>query len=116
MIKFHADKVTHGVIICPYWPSQSWFPLLLDLLIGPPLIFPAGSVQDPDAMLPKHCQFLAWIIGSSPALRKEYLEILPSAPLGALSRKPWLGTKGIGENSQIGVIQGKLVKGICLLI
>ena len=116
LIKFHADKVTHGVIICPYWPSQSWFPLLLDLLIGPPLIFPAGSVQDPDAMLPKHCQFLAWIIGSSPALRKEYLEILPSAPLGALSRKPWLGTKGIGENSQIGVIQGKLVKGICLLI
>lgn len=114
--KFHTDRVASGVIICPYWPSQPWFPLLLDLLIGPPLLFPAGSVQDPDAMLPNHCQFLAWIIGISPALRKEYLETLPNAPSGALSRKPWLGTKGLGENSPIGVIQGKLVKVVCLLI
>ena len=112
--KFLTDKVTHGVIICPYWPSQPWFPLLLDLLIDPPLLFPAGSVRDPDKMLPNHCQFLAWSIGSLPALREEYRETLPNVPSRALSRKPWLGTKGIGENSPIGVIQGKLVTGVCL--
>ena len=114
LTKFRADEVARGVIICPYWPSQPWFPLLLELLIDSPIFFPAGSVQDPDEMLPNHCQFLAWSIGTLPALREGFLETLPNVPSGALSRKPWLGTKGIGENSPLGVIQGKLVTGNCL--
>ena len=112
--KFQADRVAHGVIICPYWPSQPWFPVLLELLIDHPLLFPAGSVRDPDAMLPNHCQFLAWSIGSLPALREEYLKMLRDAPSEVLSRRPWLGTKRIGGNSPIGLIQGKLVKVVCL--
>ena len=55
LTKFRADEVARGVIICPYWPSQPWFPLLFDLLIDSPLFFPAGSVQDPAEMLPNHC-------------------------------------------------------------
>ena len=112
--KFQADKVKRGVIICPYWPSQPWFPLLLDLLIDPPIIFPAGSVRDPDAMLPNHCQYLAWSIGTLPALREGYLETLPKLHSGALSRRLWSGTRGIGESSPLGSIQGKLVMGVYL--
>ena len=112
--KFVNDKVKHGLIICPYWPSQPWFPLLLDLLIDCPLFFPAGSIQDPDSMLPNHCQFLAWSIGTSSVLRMEFLETLPCAPSGALSREPWLGTKEVGEGSPLGVVKGRLVVGISL--
>ena len=107
--KFISDNVYHGVIICPYWPSQPWFPLLLELLIDDPILLPAGSIPDPELLLPKGCQFLAWSIGSSRVLKEEYLKILPFAPSKALLRKPWLGTKEIGENSPLGVVKNKLV-------
>ena len=112
--KFKADKVKRGVLVCPYWPSQPWFPLLLELLISPPIFIPAGSVMDPDKMLPNHCQFLAWTIGSLPALQEGYRETLPKLHSGALSGRPWLGTREIGESLPIGSIQGKLVTGVYL--
>ena len=37
--KFISDKTVHGLLICPYWPSQFWFPSLLDLLIAPLSLF-----------------------------------------------------------------------------
>ena len=37
--KFIADKTDHGLLICPYWPSQFWFCSLLDLLITPLSLF-----------------------------------------------------------------------------
>ena len=114
--KIINDNISHALLICPFWPSQPWFPSLLDLLIDVPLLFPAGSFQDPDAMLPDHCQFLAWSIGSSPAQKREFLTKLPYAPSGVLEERPWLGTKEIGENSPLGVVKGKLVTGKLLLM
>ena len=38
--KFKSDNTGHGLLICPFWPSQSWFPTLLDLLIAPLSFFP----------------------------------------------------------------------------
>ena len=114
--KILHDDVNNALLICPYWPSQPWFPSLLALLIDYPIFLPAGSVQDPDSMLPKHCQFLAWSIGTSPAQKLDYLRMLPSAPSGVLARKPWLGTKGIGESLPLGVVKGKLVMGKSLLM
>ena len=114
LIKFAYDNVKHGLIICPYWPSQPWFPLLLDLLIDFPLILPAGSVQDHDSILPRHCQFLALSIGTLPALKQEFLEKLPNVPLKVFQKRPLMGTNVIGAGSPIGVVQGKLVTGICL--
>ena len=100
----------------PILAFSPWFPSLLALLIDYPIFLPAGSVQDPDSMLPKHCQFLAWSIGTSPAQKLDYLRMLPSAPSGVLARKPWLGTKGIGESLPLGVVKGKLVMGKSLLM
>lgn len=38
LIKSKQDKAV-GVVVVPVWPSQSWFPLFLELLVDKPLVF-----------------------------------------------------------------------------
>ena len=35
--KIHANKA-EGILIVPFWPSQSWYPKLLRLLVEPPIV------------------------------------------------------------------------------
>ena len=35
--KIHANKA-EGILIVPQWPSQSWYPKLLRLLVVPPIV------------------------------------------------------------------------------
>ena len=49
---FLHQNIDFGFLICPFWPSQSYFPILLDSLIDDPLIFPA-SLLDEASLLPK---------------------------------------------------------------
>ena len=36
-----------GVLICPVWPTQAWFPMLMHMLISPPLILPSNVLSLP---------------------------------------------------------------------
>ena len=38
LVKIKQDRAS-GIIVVPNWPSQSWYPLFLDLLVGDPIIF-----------------------------------------------------------------------------
>ena len=107
--KFNNDKVLNGLIICPYWPSKPWFSNLLEMLIDFPLVFPDSSITDPSHLLPRHCRFLAWPIGSVLSQRLAFQEKLPSVNSKVLLKIPWLDTKDIGKNSVVGVLQSKLV-------
>ena len=107
--KFMADGTGRGLLICPYWPSQSWYPTLLNLLIAPPILLPAGSVVDKACRLPRHCRQVAWTIGSSPVARKEYLGTLQYVGSKGLIVRPSLLTSGAGQNSVIGSINGFLI-------
>ena len=107
--KFNNDKVLNGLIICPYWPSKPWFSNLLEMLIDFPLVFPDSSITDPSRLLPRHCHFLAWPIGSVLSQRLAFQETLPNVNSKVLSKIPWLDTKDIGKNSVVGVLQSKLV-------
>ena len=105
--KFLLDHTGHGVLICPYWPSQSWFPSLLDLLIFPPVLLPSDSVLDESCRLPRSCSLVAFIIGSNPADHMDYLRGLQSVGSGVSLEKPLSRTKGVGPGSVIGTIRGK---------
>ena len=107
--KFIADKVGHGLLICPYWPSQTWFPLILDLLIASPFLLPSGSVMDKDHRLPKHSRLLACPIGSIRQEQRVYREGLPRVHCVASSAKPLLDMKSIGVNSTIGFIENRKI-------
>ena len=107
--KFKSDNTGHGLLICPYWPSQSWFPSLLELLIAPPLLIPPALVVDEQLRLPKHCQLVGWIIGSSHAERMAYRGRLGCTVSGVSVKRPSLITKDIGQNSAIGIISGHVI-------
>ena len=109
LCKFIEDNVNHGLLICPYWPSQPWFSKLLDMLIDFPILFPAAEISDPSHQLPRSCRFLGWPIGSVNVHQQAFLKRLPDAPSKASQEIPWLGTRNTGENSVVGVVNGKLI-------
>ena len=107
--KFIADKVGHGLIVCPFWPSQTWFPLVLDLLIASPFLLPAGSVVDKDLRLPRHSRLLACPIGSVLQEQRVFREGLPRVLCAASSVKHSLDTRNIGANFTIGSIENRVI-------
>ena len=57
----HKIKEEHatGLIVVPHWPTQSWWPLLTNMLIQPPLLLPRQTNTlmlhaDPSAIHPLH--------------------------------------------------------------
>ena len=70
--KFISDAVGHGLVICPHWPSQSWYPTLLELLIDDPFLLSAESIQDPDSRAPSRFRALACPISSNRHLQEAY--------------------------------------------
>ena len=107
--KFISDKVGHGLLVCPYWPSQPWFPIILELLIASPFILPADSIMDENYRIPNLSRLLACPIGTSLQKQREFREGLPSVDSEALNVPLLLDTKNIGENSIIGFIENRII-------
>ena len=109
LAKFISDKVGHGLLICPYWPSQTWYPTLLELLIGPPLLLPPDSILDEDCKIPKHSRLLGGHIGLGHQEKQAYRNGLQSVPCEVIDSKLCLNIKDIGDNSILGFIQNKII-------
>ena len=107
--KFISDGVGHGLLVCPYWPSQSWFSSLLDLLIASPILLPPGAVVDEDHRIPKHSVLLAWPIGSSLRDRRGYRDRLPLAGSAAYKSLLYVNTSAPGAVFMAGFINGRVV-------
>ena len=65
--------------------------------------------MDENHRLPKHCQLVGWIIGSSHAERMAFLEKLGCVGSGLFLERPLLVTKDIGQNSAIGITNGHVI-------
>ena len=107
--KFVSDGTDHGLLVCPYWPSQPWFPTLLDLLIAPPLLLPPASVVDKHRRLPSCCQLVGWIIGLNRAKRTRYLGRLGYVGSRVSIGRPSYHTRDVGQGSAIGITNGCVV-------
>ena len=107
--KFISDNTAHGLLICPYWPSQFWFPSLLELLIAPPILIPSAMVLDENRRLPRSCLLVAWSIGCNHAEHMGFLQSMESVGSKVSKEKLLLDTKGVGEGSVIGLINGKKI-------
>ena len=107
--KFKADKTGHGLLICPYWPSQLWFPSLLEILIAPPILIPSEMVLDENRRLPKNCRLVAWSIGSIHAEIMDYRGGMCSVGSKGLLGPRFSTTKDVGEGSALGSIDGKTI-------
>ena len=64
LAKLQQHQDTQMILITPLWPSQSWYPVLLDLLIDPPRLLPEMEdlmLQTWEGTLPEVIpQLVAW--------------------------------------------------------
>ncbi len=60
--KLHQDSTSSAIIIAPIWPSQCWFPQLMESLINFPLYLPPNCLSLPvrsQAKLPPNVRLMA---------------------------------------------------------
>ena len=107
--KILSDNTGHGLLVCPYWPSQSWFPSLLDMLIAPPILMSPDSVVDKLCRLPRSCQLVAWSIGCSHAERMAYRMTLRSVGSKESKGRLLLPTTSVGRGSVLGMVGEHLI-------
>jgi len=86
--KIKQDKAK-ALVIAPLWPTQTWFPLLMKLLVQKPVILPKGRKlylphQEVVHPLEKKLVLMACKVSGNATENKDFLELLPelSCPLG----------------------------------
>ena len=81
LTKIRRDQAT-AVIIAPYWPTQTWFPLLLQLMITFPLMLPSPpalylpwdlSITHP---LSEKMHLFSVTVSGNPSKRQEFIQVL----------------------------------------
>lgn len=103
------------ILIAPLWPSRSWFPVLLELLVERPLELPlredllsqGKSLVHPD---PSVFHLHAFKLSNKPSLRKAFLSQLPRSSPDLNDPARWLHTRTNGENSWIGVTEDRSIQ------
>lgn len=93
------DKViqdsAHVLLIAPMWPSQTWFPSLLDLVCETPRALPPHSdlLRMPDTETlhpsPQSLYLTAWPISGNPSVRKAFRRRLPRWHPQAVENQRW---------------------------
>ena len=108
VLHFINKQIPLGLLITPYWPAQSYFPILLDIIIENPIIF-SGSQLEP-MQSPKRSwhksSFLAWHISSDQDKRRAFLRRLQSVSSRASISTHCAPTSDHGGSLQIGSIAG----------
>jgi hypothetical protein len=113
LIKLRSDQVEEAIVVLPFWPRRSWFPLLLEMSCTDPLRLPCrmdllqqtlplrGTLFHPELQM---LQLTAWKLnakaGKQPA-SLAMLSLLRSLPSGhQLGRSTTLG----GRRSALGAL------------
>ena len=104
------------ILITPVWPTQAWYPRLLDMSVAPPVLLPSF----PDLLLSprgeRHPLLLnetlslaAWHVSSSPCNRRAFLQTLPGSSWqhGGQAQAQFITPPG--KNGIAGVTAGKLI-------
>ncbi len=109
------DKVPRLMLIAPVWPTQSWYPILLEMLIDRPILLPKwpNLLKQPhnDQLHPLRLQLqlAAWIISGEVSLVKEFHLGLPmsSVTRGHVGQQNNMNRPGMPGVA--GVIQDRLI-------
>ena len=112
--KVKTDQAT-GVLVCPIWPTQVWFPVLMQMLVRSPLVLPPDILELPFKPTLKHKQskslrlMACHLSGNSTLVRDFQARLLTSC---VHHGEPALknSTKSISKNGYISVIDGKLIQ------
>ena len=79
--KIQSDNAK-TLLIAPLWPTRTWFPVALQLLIAPPVLLPRRCLQLPQDLTAQHplahkLKLVAMLLSGSDLQRKTYRRMLP---------------------------------------
>ena len=113
LAKIKADRAT-GLLICPLWPTQPWFPKLMQMIIDVPLILPLNALYLPFKRsqahkLGKNLRLIACVLSGDTCLVEAFQKNLSTScvPLGEEVRLN--NTESILKNGYISAIRDKLI-------
>ena len=107
--RFLNLSIECGILVCPLWPSQPFFPVLLSILINNPLILPASQILDADILPRNLSSFLVCSISSDSQLHMAFLQKQLHASSGLYTSKHYVHTSDVGNSSLLGVVNDKLI-------
>ena len=114
--KLKSQEVEKAVIVCPLWPGQSWYPLLLNMAIAKPLALPrlTGLLknhrgEEHPLELLGHLKLTAWLVSGIDSKARDFQRSLP--PLSPIAESLALQgiTKAPGHNGFAGVGRKALI-------
>ncbi|KAK3881370.1 hypothetical protein Pcinc_014187 [Petrolisthes cinctipes] len=87
MLKKIREDEASVISILPLWPTQSWFPLALKLLVESPVLLPREPLvlpQDPNFTHPQapKLRMTSMILSGNPLKTKDFRRMLPNFSLG----------------------------------
>ena len=108
--KIKSDTVEKAIIIVPFWPTQSWFSLLISAIISLPLrlprhkdliVMPTTGEINP---LLRKTDFIAAVFSGNLSLIEDFLKTLVIALPPAGEKGPTSSTICVGESGFFGVV------------
>ena len=106
--KVQADGCTSLLLVAPVWPSQPWFPVLLQLLVDHPRTLPdrRDLLTIPGSGRHHHCPSLlhltVWPLSANPYLQRDFRKKLPKWPPPSGGGPQWLCIRDDSESSPYG--------------
>ena len=104
------------ILVTPVWPTQAWYPSLLELSVSLPILLPWGPklLQGPQGqshplVMNQTLQLAAWHVCNDLCSQRAFLSTLPSSSwrLGGQVQTQFIIPHG--KNGIAGVSQGKLI-------
>ena len=104
------------ILITPLWPTQAWYPTLLDMSVSLPVLLlmsnnlllgPQGEIHP--LILNTTLQLAAWHVSNAPCSRRAFVQTLPSSSwqLGGQAQTQFITPPG--RNGIAGVSDGRLI-------
>lgn len=111
--KIHQEQAT-VLLIAPVWPSQAWYPRLLELLVATPVLLPTGDrLYCPDQPVVARglqwWQAAAWPLCGIASLQRDFQRELPLLSANGALRLPDATMIAHGTNGYIGALNGRLI-------
>jgi hypothetical protein len=124
LIPFCLSKLmreeAEAIFVTPYWPSQPWFPIIMDLAVAVPrLLRPSPDLlttplgESHPLVQNDSIRLIAWKLSGSALLRAEFQKTLQPSSSPQHEKIQTLHTRALGIFGEIGVLRGKRIP--CLL-
>ena len=104
------------VLVTPVWDTQPWYPILLDLPVGYPLLLPLHNrlLVDPfnsvhPLVAQRQLRLAAWKLSGNPTLQREFQSKLQNSSNLDGAQVPIKLISQVGSSGLAGVLKGRLI-------